>query len=174
MDVKRRTEVLDHVIHHLLDLFLGSLGPFSTMETTSSSQPIRPIRTFENTVVPWHVVHMRVTASFPLSSGNGGPGAFISASLIRIRTARVRRVNSCCVLLTRGRGGGFSGNGCVGDDSSPSTSLFGTGRSSTPNTGLPVMRSRMNSRPIFVICATAGLVLTLRFTSISAGGALKS
>ncbi len=99
MDVKRRTEVLDHVIHHLLDLFLGSLGPFSTMETTSSSQPIRPIRTFENTVVPWHVVHMRVTASFPLSSGNGGPGAFISASLIRIRKAPVE---GRALAVTRG------------------------------------------------------------------------
>jgi len=40
--------------------------------------------------------------------------------------------------------GGFTGNGCVGEYHSPGTLPFGTARSSTPNTGFPVVRSRMN------------------------------
>ncbi len=36
--------------------------------------------------------------------------------------------------------GSDTGNGCVGDAASPGTSLFGTGRSSTGNTGTPVSR----------------------------------
>src|SRR2546421_12660470 len=35
--------------------------------------------------------------------------------------------------------GGFTGNGCVGEYHSPGTLPFGTGRSSTPNSGLPVV-----------------------------------
>src|SRR5205085_10319197 len=53
------------------------------------------------------------------------------------------------------RGAGFKGNGCVGDDFSPGTSLCGTGRSSIPKIGLPFERSKMKSRPILLICATA-------------------
>src|SRR5690348_13841661 len=51
---------------------------------------------------------------------------------------------SFLVMLTRANGGGFTGNGCVGEYHSPGTLPLGTGRSSTPNTGLPVTRSRMN------------------------------
>ena len=40
--------------------------------------------------------------------------------------------------------GGLVGKGCVGEVSSPSASLFGTGRSSTPKIGFPVSRLRMN------------------------------
>src|SRR5579859_5162500 len=47
---------------------------------------------------------------------------------------------SSAVILSRASGGGFSGNGWVGHDASPGTSLFGTGRSSTPQTGFPVSR----------------------------------
>src|SRR5882724_9293133 len=42
----------------------------------------------------------------------------------------------CCAA----NGGGATGNGCVGDVTSPGTSLCGTGRSSTGNTGFPVSR----------------------------------
>ena len=40
-------------------------------------------------------------------------------------------------------GGGFTENGCVGNAASPGTSLFATGRSSTPKIGFPVSRLRM-------------------------------
>ena len=46
--------------------------------------------------------------------------------------------------LVFARAGGLSGNGCVGEYHSPGTLPFGTGRSSTPNTGFPFVRSRMN------------------------------
>ena len=46
---------------------------------------------------------------------------------------------------------GLSGNGCVGHVASPGTSLCGTGRSSTPNSGSPVSRLKMKSRLIFVV-----------------------
>ena len=42
----------------------------------------------------------------------------------------------CCTAS----GGGAVGKGCVGDATSPGTSLFGTGRSSTGKTGTPVSR----------------------------------
>ena len=47
------------------------------------------------------------------------------------------------LVLTRARGGGFRGNGCVGNARSPGTSLSGTARSSTPNIGSPVSRFRI-------------------------------
>src|SRR3954453_6583594 len=69
----------------------------------------------------------------------------------------VRLLNSSRVTaVVRASGGGLIGKGCVGQDSSPGTWLFGTGRSSTPNTGLPVSRLRTKSKPIFVISAIAG------------------
>ena len=71
-------------------------------------------------------------------------------------------------------GGGFTGNGCVGDVFSPGTVLCGTGRSSMPNIGSPVTRLKMKSKPIFVICATAGIVLPFRVTSINVGCAPRS
>ena len=74
----------------------------------------------------------------------------------------------------RASGGGFSGKGCVGEVFSPGTVLCGTGRSSMPKIGSPVTRSKMNSRPILLICATAGIVLPFRVTSISVGAAPRS
>ena len=47
-------------------------------------------------------------------------------------------------MLTRASGGGFNGKGCVAEYHSPGALPCATGRSSTPNTGLPVTRSRMN------------------------------
>src|SRR5947209_3577092 len=49
---------------------------------------------------------------------------------------------SSTLNLSREKGGGFVGNGCVGDDSSPGTSLFGTARSSIGQRGSPVTRSK--------------------------------
>ena len=54
------------------------------------------------------------------------------------------------------------------------TSLCGTGRSSMPQTGSPLVRSSTNSKPILVICATAGIVLPSFTTSTSVGAAPRS
>src|SRR5205823_4515297 len=72
---------------------------------------------------------------------------------------------SSLVMLSRVKGGGFSGNGWVGQDCSPGTSLGGTRRSSTPQTGLPVRRSSTKSRPFFENSATAGTRLPLAVAS---------
>jgi hypothetical protein len=73
--------------------------------------------------------------------------------------------------VLRASGAGFSGNGCVGQVFSPGTPLCGTGRSSMPKIGSPVTRSKMKTSDIFVITATAGVVLPLRVTSTSVGAA---
>jgi len=48
------------------------------------------------------------------------------------------------------------GMGWVGAAASPGMSLFGTARSLTSVSGLPVSRSSTNRLPIFVVTATAG------------------
>ena len=48
-------------------------------------------------------------------------------------------------------------NGCVGEASSPGTSLAGTARSSMGMSGAPVSRLSTKIRPIFVAIATAGV-----------------
>ena len=45
------------------------------------------------------------------------------------------------VIDCRANGGGLVGIGWVGDETSPGTSLFGTGRSSIGHSGVPVFRS---------------------------------
>jgi hypothetical protein len=61
--------------------------------------------------------------------------------------------------------------GWVGDVTSPGTSLFGKGFSSTGNSGAPVSRSSTNSCAVFVPCSTASLPLG---SVTSAGGAALS
>ena len=73
--------------------------------------------------------------------------------------------------MLRASGAGFTGKGWVGHVASPGTLLWGTGRSSMPKIDSPVTRSKMNTRPIFVITATAGIVRPLRLTSTSVGAA---
>ncbi len=67
-------------------------------------------------------------------------------------------------------GGVRAVKGCVGAVSSFGMSLFGTGRSSTGNTGRPVSRSSTNSIPVLVACTTAGTAWPSRVTVASAGG----
>ena len=67
----------------------------------------------------------------------------------------------------RASGGGFTGNGCVGEYHSPGTSPAVTLRSSTPNTGLPVSRFRMNIQPVLPISAIAGIFLPFTVMSSS-------
>src|SRR2546430_15994653 len=47
--------------------------------------------------------------------------------------------------------------GCVGQDSSPAMSVFGTDFSSTGMSGAPLVRLRTKIRPIFVVMAMAGV-----------------
>src|SRR5665213_245569 len=90
--------------------------------------------------------------------------AFVSAAV----------TTSSALKLLRASGGGFTGMGCVGELCSSGTSLFGTGRSSTPNTGLPVTRSRMYMYPDLVVCARIGTFLPFTVTSISSGAGGRS
>ena len=76
--------------------------------------------------------------------------------------------------VVRASGGGFTGIGCVAELCSSGTSLFGTGRSSTPNTGLPVTRSRIYMYPDLVVCARIGTFLPFTVTSISSGAGGRS
>jgi hypothetical protein len=59
-----------------------------------------------------------------------------------VSSARTRSVS--LLKLTRLSGPGRTGNGCVGEYHSVGTSPFGTGRSSTGISGLPVTRSSTN------------------------------
>src|SRR5580704_17048760 len=98
----------------------------------------------------------------------------LSHSLHNFSASGVRLEISSLVIVVLESGGGLTGNGSVGEYHSPGVSPLGTGRSSTPNIGLPVLRSRINNRLILLVSATAGMVLPSRLTSINAGGAFIS
>jgi len=74
----------------------------------------------------------------------------------------------------RAKAGGLVGNGCVGDDTSPGTSLLGTGRSSMGHSGLPLTRSNTYRNPVFPACATMSTFLPSCFTVSSLGDAVRS
>src|SRR5579871_2030054 len=76
---------------------------------------------------------------------------------------------SSAVKVWRENGGGAVGNGCVGHDSSPGTSERGTLRSSTGQIGLPVTRSKTNTKPCLVVCATTSTSLPSCLTVSSLG-----
>src|SRR5262249_22442886 len=58
-------------------------------------------------------------------------------------SAAVKSMRSSSVKPWRSNAGGFVGNGCVGDVTSPGTSDLPTGRSSIGQTGLPFVRSNV-------------------------------
>ena len=66
-------------------------------------------------------------------------------------------------------GGGRTGKGCVGADSSPGTRLAGTARSSIGKSGSPVSRFSTKSIPILVPWITAGIRFPSRAISLSVG-----
>ena len=69
-------------------------------------------------------------------------------------------------------GAGFTGKGCVFASHSPGRApVCGTGRSSIGKSGLPVRRSKTNTKPCLVFCTTAGTSAPLRGRSASSGGA---
>ena len=57
---------------------------------------------------------------------------------------------------------------------SPGTSLWGTGLSSTPKTGSPVNRFKMNTNPSFPVCTSAGIFFPLTVMSIRMGAGGRS
>src|ERR1700761_2505036 len=78
------------------------------------------------------------------------------------------------VQVLRDRGSGVTGIGWVGQYHSPGTSPFSTGFSSTPNNGLPVLRSRMYISPVLPVSVRARTVLPPTLASYSVGGAGRS
>src|ERR1044071_4642907 len=105
----------------------------------------------------------KITRSFGPYCANGPPVIAPPSS-----ARRSRQYFSCSGVIVatssgenviRASGGGLTGNGCVGQYSSPGSGLSdATGRSSTPKIGWPVTRLKMNSSPCFVYWATAGIV----------------
>ena len=77
-------------------------------------------------------------------------------------------------MRRREYGGGLVGKGWVGQDSSPGTSLLGTGRSSMGHRGSPVTRLKTYSNPNLVACATMSTILPLCRTVRSFGAVFRS
>jgi len=90
------------------------------------------------------------------------------------RDSAVTVVKSSGRIDCRANGGGFTGTGCVGELCSPGTGLFGNGISRISCSGLPVARSNTNTKPVFVICATASTGRPARFIVNSTGCAGRS
>ena len=71
-------------------------------------------------------------------------------------------------------GAGLVGNGCVAAVFSPGTLDCGTARSSIGHSGVPVTRSKANTCPCLVTCATAFTRRPSTVTSMRLGAAGKS
>ncbi len=106
---------------------------------------------------------------------NTGP-FFMVASLARasalacgVRLVRVSGVTEC-----RPIGAGRTGIGWVLEATSPSTSDAGCGTSLTSNSGLPVLRSKMKTKPALLLTVTASTARPLRRTVCRIGGVAKS
>src|SRR5262249_29474424 len=84
----------------------------------------------------------RISVPSKLGGVNIGPMRyfFISACASAFNSG-VRSNASSSVTPCSLNAGGFDGNGCVGHDCSPGTSLFGTARSSIGHVALPLARS---------------------------------
>jgi hypothetical protein len=90
------------------------------------------------------------------------------------RISGVKSTRNSRVMSRYSNGGGFVGNGCVGDARSPGTSDGGTGRSSIGQIGRPVARSNVNTSPCLVTCATALIVCPSTVMSSRFGAAGRS
>src|SRR5712691_11453382 len=64
-------------------------------------------------------------------------------------------MSSGYLKLIRTKGGGLTGNGCVGEYHSPGTSPLGTGRSSIGQIGFPVTLSNTYKKACLLGCPTA-------------------
>ena len=74
-----------------------------------------------------------------------------------LRSQNVKPQASSGVNVVGTSGSGLTGNGCVGDSHSPGKPPCGTGRSTIGNNGLPLVRSKTNTKPCLVFCTTAGI-----------------
>ena len=112
-------------------------------------------------------------ARVPLKLGGVKIPSFLTPSTISRQAARSSGVapHTSSTLKRCGLSGSMPAvNGCVGDASSPGTSLGGTGRSSIGKTGSPFSRLRTNSMPVLVAWITAGIRRPFREMVTSAGG----
>ena len=99
---------------------------------------------------------------------NGSTAAIAISWISGVKSAR-----SSMVTPWYSNGAGRVGNGCVGQGASPSRSVaVSTGRSSIGQSGSPVTRSNMKTKPCLVICATAftGRPSTTMSTRFGAAG----
>src|SRR5688572_25864947 len=76
------------------------------------------------------------------------------ASFAAAKISGVKSMSSFSLAPCKSYGGGFVGNGCVGEVHSPGTSDFGTRRSRIGQIGLPVTRSNVYANACFVSCTT--------------------
>ena len=90
-------------------------------------------------MVPW-----RPPSTLPIGGVKSGPSRkSATASTAIWRISGVKSTRSSMVTPWYSKGGGFVGNGWVGDSTSPSRSVsVSTGRSSIGQTGSPVTRSK--------------------------------
>ena len=98
----------------------------------------------------------------------------VTQSVQALFSSGVTSAMSAMVKLVRTSGGVTCGMGWVGEVTSPGTLLAGNRCSFTGKIGLPVVRSKMNTRLFFDTTATAGMVRPRFFTSNSNGGACRS
>src|SRR3954454_12794598 len=112
----------------------------------------------------------------PARKGVYGPlfGYLFSRSAQNFLLSGESSASSDSDMLLRASGGGFNGNGCVGQLFSPGTSLAGTGLSSAPKIGMPVILFKIKRSPILVVSATAGMVWPFRIRVSNVGGAATS
>ena len=68
-------------------------------------------------------------------------------------------LRSLTVKLCRAKGGGLTGNGCVGQTCSPGISVLGTGFSVMGQSGSPVTRLKTQRNPSLLATATASTFL---------------
>ena len=136
----RVTPIVDHAKKHLL-----LTGDHSSIYTVALAD-------LKSTGV-FYLGHSSGSINVPLVPS----GAFASDAGVKIgpsrnaltpstasaRNAGVKSIRSSTATPWRSYGGGFVGNGCVGEVHSPSTSVCGTGRSSIGQTGSPVTRSNV-------------------------------
>ena len=82
---------------------------------------------------------------------------------------------SSAVNFCRAKGGGAVGKGCVGQTSSPGTSVrVGTGRSSIGQIGSPVTRLKTYRKPVLPAIATTSILLPSFLIVVSCGAAVSS
>src|SRR5687768_11375917 len=113
------------------------------------------------------------TERVPCSDGGVNGPSLRSAPRMARQAARASGVgpHALSAVERSGTSGGVVAvNGWVGAATSPGTLLAGTARSSTGNSGRPLVRSNTNIIPDLVVWTTAGIRAPFCVTAVSAGG----